>query len=105
MDDLSPGLVFVVLQVKGDELLVSKGKPGWTSITDVLPLAWGVLHFTELIEKNPDNHELYNDRALYWYNYSNFKLALRDYSRSLTIEPQDLEADKQLKNRNTITTA
>jgi len=57
------------------------------SVTDTTKLVLADLN--KKIEANPDNPDLYNNRARYYMFESQFDLALKDINRAVTLSPSN----------------
>ena len=87
VDEVEPGLVLTVQEVKGVSLRLS-GKSGWLDHRKVVPLDRAAIdRLSELIRADPSNRNLYTGRAEVWRHLGEFQDAIADLSEVIRLNP------------------
>lgn len=77
-----------IVQDKGEEVVVvENGKDVLVKKADVVPQADAIIHFTEMIEKNPQDVTSYAFRGWAWKQKKSLDNALKDYEKAIELAP------------------
>lgn len=82
-------LDYRVLGERGDRVQVKarNGATGWVRKSEVVPLADAPAHFTERLQQNPNDSDLFNRRAWAWKLKGEYDIAIKDFGEAIRLNP------------------